>query len=82
MRRYITVVYDAVEQVGDLVDEGVLPADDVAVRPPVLPERVMGLGDQHLVKALRLFGRVIDPEHLQLVEALEIETDAALVPCC
>ena len=32
------------------MDEGVLPADDVAVRPPPLPERMVGLGDEDVRK--------------------------------
>src|SRR6476661_2020820 len=41
VRRDVGVVRDRLEHVVQLVDEGVAPADDVAGRPPVLPERVV-----------------------------------------
>ena len=47
----IRVVDNGIQQVMDLVDEGVLPADDVAVRPPMLPEGVIRLGDEDIGKA-------------------------------
>src|SRR4051812_6249590 len=53
MRRDVRVLADRREEVVDLVDEGVLPADHVALRPPPLPERVVGLGDEHGPEALR-----------------------------
>src|SRR5918999_2700217 len=67
VRGHVAVVPDRGQEVVQLVHEGVLPADHVAVRPPVLPERMVGLGDQHRPEALGAL-RV-----LQLVEALEVE---------
>src|SRR5687768_15306489 len=46
VRPDLAVVADGGQQVVQLVDEGVLPADDVAGWPPVLPEWVIGLGDE------------------------------------
>ena len=77
MGRDIAIVGDAVEQVSELVYERVLPTDDVSVRPPVFPERVVCFGYQYIVEALRLARLVVDPEHLELVEAFEVEADAA-----
>jgi hypothetical protein len=66
----VGVVADGGEQVVQLVDEGVLPADDVAVGPPVLPEGVVGLGDEHGAEALRGgAGAGVGVVDLQLVEA-------------
>src|SRR5215213_5452410 len=62
-----------------LVHERVLPADHVALRPPVLPERMVGFGDEDGAKALRPRpGRRASDMDLELVEALEIEADGAL----
>ena len=72
-RGHVLVVHDAVEQVVHLVDHRVLPADDVAVGPPVRDERMVPLGDRHAVEALRLLRLLADPEDLELVEALEVE---------
>src|SRR5918992_2669278 len=74
VRRNVAVVPDGGHEVVQLVDEGVLPADDVPVGPPVLPERVVGLGDEHRAEALRPL-RV-----LQLVEPLEVEGERPLRP--
>src|SRR6478609_5237526 len=41
VRPDLRVLADRREEVVDLVDEGVLPPDHVALRPPVLPERVV-----------------------------------------
>ena len=76
---HVAVLGNAGEQVMDLVNHGVLPSDDVAVRPPVLPERVGSLGDEHGAKPLCLSpwpraGEV----HLEFVEALQVERDRAL----
>ncbi len=61
-----------------LVHEGVLPADDVAGRPPVLPEGMVSLGDEDRPQA-RLGGRRLRPgAHQQLVQALEVEGERAL----
>src|SRR5919197_3708405 len=77
--RDVGVVADRGQQVVDLVHERVLPADDVAGRPPVRPERMVGLGDQHRAKALRRRARRRSLEvDLELVEALEVEGDRAL----
>ena len=53
VRRDVAVVADRRQQVVQLVHERVLPADRVPLRPPVLPERVVGLGDQHRAEARR-----------------------------
>src|SRR5207302_1873029 len=44
IRPYVSAGGDRLQKVVDLVHERVLPADDVAVRPPPLPEGVRGLG--------------------------------------
>src|SRR5918999_3303332 len=72
VRGHVAVVPDGGEEVVQLVHEGVLPPDHVAVRPPVLPERVVGLADEHRAEALGAL------RELQLVEALEVEGERAL----
>src|SRR5688572_13342487 len=72
---------DGVDEVVEFVDEGVLPADDVAVGPPDVPERVVRLGDEDVGEAgvdvaVRLLLREVD---LELVHALEVEGDRALL---
>src|SRR6266849_3879599 len=42
------VLGDALEQVRQLMNEGVLPAEDVAGRPPVLHERVLRIRNEHV----------------------------------
>src|SRR5881628_3748287 len=79
MRGDRRVVADRGEQVMQFVHEGVLPPDDVALRPPVLPERVVGLRDEDGAEALRLRpGCRAGKVDLELVEALEIEAERAL----
>ena len=53
VRRDVAVAGDRGEQVVDLVDEGVLPADDVPVRPPPLPEGVVCLADEDRAEPIR-----------------------------
>jgi hypothetical protein len=68
-----------VQEVVDLVYERVLPADDLSVGPPPLPERMVGLADQHLAEALGTRpGLGVDEVHLKLVEPLELEHDRPL----
>ena len=73
-RRHVAVVGDGVQQVRDLVHEGVLPADHVPRRPPVLDERMLGLGDQHLGPTLGL-GAAVAPIEVELVETLQVEAE-------
>src|ERR1700730_15451415 len=54
-RSDVAVVDDRIKQVGQFVDERVLPPDDVAGRPPVLHERVRAVGDQNAGKTARSF---------------------------
>src|SRR5688572_17066777 len=62
----------------ELVDERVAPADDVAGRPPVLPERMARLRDEHVREPARaLLTRAKD---LQLVQALHVEGERPLRP--
>src|SRR5262245_57885073 len=75
VRRDVGIVGDRPEQVVELVHERVAPADDVAGRPPELPERMVGLGDQHGGEPARA---TAVPEHLELVEPLHVERDRAL----
>src|SRR5204863_8340196 len=63
----------------DLVDHRVLPADDMAVGPPVRHEGVIAFRDEDLVEALGLLRLLADPEDLHLVEVLEVELDRALL---
>src|SRR3954453_4040358 len=72
-------VADRGKEVVQLVHEGVLPPDDVALRPPVLPERVVGFGDEDGAESLRpRSGCRAGEVDLELVEALEIEAQRAL----
>src|SRR5882672_1013148 len=77
-RRHALVVHDAVQQVVDLVHHRVLPADDVAVRPPVGHEGMVALGDGDAAEAVGLLF-VADPVDLELVDGLEVEADRALL---
>lgn len=58
------VVDDAVEQVGEFVDEGVFPANDVTGRPPIFQPRVLRLGDENVGKPLRSVGFAAHPEYV------------------
>jgi len=62
MRANFLVVNDAVQEVIDLVDESMLPANDMPPRPPVFPPGVVFFSDQDIVEALSLFGFLIYPE--------------------
>src|SRR5690606_41320 len=66
---------DRVEEVVEFVHKRVLPADDVPVRPPVLPVGMERLSDQRVVEAARLFRLIPGPENVELVHALEVELD-------
>src|SRR5215207_5341809 len=72
VRRDVGVVPDRREQVVQLVHERVLPADHVPLRPPMLPERVVGLGHEHGEEARVALGV------LELVQALEVEGERSL----
>src|SRR5699024_796763 len=76
-RRGVGALADRLDQVGDLVAEGVLVAQAVACGPPVGRVGVLGLGGQDAGEALAASGGggVVD---LQLVHALEVEGDRAL----
>src|SRR4051794_22181032 len=59
-----------------LVHERVAPADDVAGRPPVLPERMVRLRDEHALEAACTVA--VGAEHLKLVHPLHVERERAL----
>ena len=67
---------DGVDEVADLVREGVLVAERVPGRPPVGHVRMLGLGHEDAREALlpRRRRRVVE---LQLVHRLEVEGDRA-----
>ena len=79
MRANFPVVDNAVQEMVDLMDESVLPADDMPVRPPVLPPGVMSFCDQHVVEALGFFGFLIHPEDLQLIHPFQVELDRTVL---
>src|SRR6266566_4081383 len=58
---YFLVVDDCVEQMGDLVHKRVLPANNVTLRPPVRPERMIGFGHEHIGEPPRFPGRSVFP---------------------
>src|SRR5207248_5816230 len=58
----LAIVDNRIQQVIDLVDEGMFPADDMSLGPPVLPPRVKRLADQHIGKALRFAWAAVLPE--------------------
>ena len=62
----------------ELVHERVAPADDVSGRPPVLPERMARLRDEHRLEAARAVA--VGAEDLQLVQPLHVECERALRP--
>lgn len=74
---HVFVVGNAVEQVGDLVDKGVFPADHVSLGPPIFPPGMVGFADQDVVEALGFFGLFANPEDVEFVEALQVKADAA-----
>src|SRR3954447_18213269 len=59
-----------------LVHERLAPADDVAGRPPVLPERVVRLRDEHGLEAARAVA--VGAEDLKLVQSLHVERERSL----
>src|SRR5260221_83837 len=61
---YFLVVDDCVEQMGDLVHKRVLPANNVTLRPPVRPERMIGFGHEHIGEPPRFPGRGVFPVDL------------------
>src|SRR4051794_27119678 len=63
----VVVPGDGVEEGADFVDEGVFPAEHVSLRPPPVPEGVLGLGDEDGAEAL------VAVAVLELVEALKVE---------
>src|SRR5919201_594557 len=72
----VGVAGDRGQDVVQLVDEGVSPADDVARWPPVPRERVLGLCDEHTLEAACPVA--VGAEDLQLVEALHVEEEGSL----
>src|SRR5450759_554252 len=69
------------QEMVDLVDEGVLPADHVTGRPPVLPEGVLCLRDQDGAEPVASsLGVRIVKSHLQLVQPLQVKGDRAFGP--
>ena len=44
VRANFFIVHNAIQEMIDLMDEGVLPANDMPVRPPVLPPGMVTLG--------------------------------------
>src|ERR1700694_5789661 len=75
----LLVLRDAIDEVMQLVDHGVLPTEHVAVRPPPQPEGVVGLLNEHSSDPLRVSswtqaGQV----NLQLVQPLEVKPDRPL----
>jgi hypothetical protein len=75
----VALAGDRAQQVIDLVNEAVAPAEPVSRRPPVLDVRMAGVGDEHAAEALRAPGRS-RPRRVdaQLVEPLDVEGDGAL----
>ena len=57
------------------MDERVLPSNDVTLRPPMLPERVIALGDQDVSKALGILRIVVWKVHFQVIHVLQVERD-------
>src|SRR6478735_2567249 len=79
VRPDLRVLADRREEVVDLVDERVLPADHVPLRPPVLPEGMVGLGHEHGAEALgELAGRGVAVVDLELVQALDVKAQGPL----
>ena len=60
----------------DLVDERLAPADDVPGWPPELPERMVGLRDEHRLEAARPV--TVGAEDLELVQPLHVEGERSL----
>ncbi len=78
MRTNRFIIDDGVQEVRYFVDEGVFPADHMAVGPPVSPPRMVPLAYQHILESLGFTWFLTDPEHVQFVKTLEIEANAAL----
>ena len=62
----------AVEELRQRRDEGVLVADDVARAPEVAEDRVLQVGDEQVARALlgRRLGRV---DELEVIQPLQVE---------
>src|SRR5258708_272576 len=78
VRGDVTVRGDRVQHVMELVHERVAPADDVAGRPPVCPERIVGLADESCLEPACAI--TVGAEYLELVQALHVERERALRP--
>ena len=76
VRSDVRVLRDRAKEVERLVGERVAPADDVARRPPEIPERVVRLRDEHRLEASRPVA--VGPEDLKLVQPLHVERQRAL----
>src|SRR5919107_2322625 len=72
-RRRFGPAVDGEQEVADFVREGVLPADDVALRPPGVQVGVFGFAYEDPAEALLARGRrgVKEPE---FVEVLKVES--------
>ena len=80
VRGHVRVLADGAQQVMDLVNKGMLPADDVAVGPPVRDERMVPLRDVHAVEPPRLLGLLVHPVDLELVDQEAAGVRALAVP--
>ena len=67
------VPHDRLKQVIDLVDKRVLPPNDVPLRPPVLPERVVALRHQYVSESLNILVVKARDMHLQMIHILKVE---------
>jgi len=73
------VVDDGIKEVVEFVNKRMLPADDMALRPPIFPIRMVGLADVDSMEAACLFGFFVRPIDIHLVHALQVEGDRAVL---
>src|SRR4051812_30557764 len=78
-RRHVVRAGDRTEEVRDLVDEEILPADHVSLRPPVLPVGMRRLADEHRREARRVLRLLLGDMHLEFIHPFEIEDDAPVL---
>src|SRR5215212_1220706 len=62
----------------DFMDERMLPADNVPLRPPILPPGMIRLADENIGETLCFARLTAFPVDFQFVEAFQVETNAAL----
>ena len=74
----LIVVHDGVKEMMEFVHEAVFPADDMAMRPPILPVGMMRFGHQHIVETLRGVRLFALPVDVEFVQPLEIELNRAI----